>query len=113
MRRGTEIDLDALSSLNKRLNDEFYPEIELTDSEVSSNILELMHAGHDAYLFEVGGKPVGFGIVRRGSDPLAVRMFYMGKEARGRGYNNLAVILLEEATNTSSIDADARVWKAA
>lgn len=113
MRKGTEDDLDDLSCLNKRLNDEFYPEVGMTEGQLKTRIDELINADHDAYVFEQGGRAVGYALVLHGSNPLAIRQFYMAKEARGRGYNNLAVLLLKEATNTTSIEADAQVWKAA
>lgn len=113
LRKGTEDDLDILSSLNKRLNDEFYPEVGMTESQLKSRIDVLINTDHDAYLFESGDKAVGYALVLGGSNPLDIRQFYMGQEARGRGYNNLAVLLLKEATKTNSIEADALVWKAA
>jgi hypothetical protein len=113
LRKGTEDDLDVLSSLNKRLNDEFYPEVGMTEGQLKTRIDDLIKTDHDAYVFEQGGRTVGYALVLHGSNPLDIRQFYMGQEARGRGYNNLAVLLLKEATKTNSIEADALVWKAA
>ena len=95
LRLGSEEDIGILTQMYLQLNEEFHFGEPMTMDEINTLMKNYLNRNHDAYIFSEENKIIGYSLVERNSNPLCMAQYFIIRSARGRGYNNTSVLLLE------------------
>ena len=99
-------DVPLLAAMNKRLIEDEKSDNPMSAAELEERMSGFLGGGYDAFFFVEEGTIVGYALVRRDTDPLYLRQFYIERQYRRMHYGENAFRKLMGFLDTDTIDID-------
>ena len=109
----TAQDAHRLAVMNRRLIEDEGSDNPMSVDELENRMGEFLSGDYDAYFFMDDGTAVGYALVRRTSNPLYLRQFYIDRDYRRKHYGRKAFGELMNVLRAEEIRLDVLPWNKA
>lgn len=103
-------DLDILAFFNKQLIEDERSNNVMNPKQLKERMRDFMHTDFSPFIFEAGGKPIGYALVNIKTNPYYLRQFFISRDIRRQGYGKKAFYKLLEKLDVDTLDLEVLYW---